>query len=72
MANADGLDGKGRAALAEMLAPRINSMYQLLSRGSETGAELWRMLWSQGHGEAWLDDYEFAEERLEHWRDALS
>ena len=72
LANGYGLDGKGRAALAEMLAPRINSMYQLLARGSETGAELWRMLWSQGHGEAWLDDYEFAEERLEHWRDALS
>ena len=72
LANGYGLDGKARAALAEMLAPRINSMYQLLARGSETGTEPWTTLWSQGHGEAWLDDYEFAEERLERWRDALS
>ena len=72
LANGYGLDGKGRAALAEMLAPRINSMYQLLARGSEMGAEPWRTLWSQGHGEAWLDDYEFTEERLERWRGALS
>jgi Ser/Thr protein kinase RdoA (MazF antagonist) len=60
---ADGyrLSGDQRLELAELLAPRIWSMYTLLEQGHNETVE-WASLWSKGHGEVWRTDAEYAEE----------
>ncbi|HSN02906.1 MAG TPA: phosphotransferase [Acidimicrobiales bacterium] len=70
---ADGydLDGAERLSLAELLAPRIDSMFQHLLRGSEEGVEPWRTLWAQGHGDAWREDRSFTKSKFETWLKAL-
>lgn len=47
------LDEPGRAELADLLVPRIMSMYELLRVGHEQGREPWRRLWVEGHGSTW-------------------
>jgi hypothetical protein len=65
------LDNDDRRALIAMLVPRIRSMYSLLKNGNESGTEPWKTLWSQGHGNAWLEDAAFTEQRIPTWAAAL-
>ena len=59
-----GLSDDQRVELAEMLAPRIWSMYALLEHGHSDTVEPWARLWSEGHGEVWRADAEYAEQHL--------
>lgn len=70
---ADGyrLDQNGRSNLAEMLVPRIMSMYDLLRAGHDLGTQPWARLWAEGHGRVWLDNAEYAERHLEDLREGL-
>ena len=70
---ADGyrLDQNGRSKLAEMLVPRIMSMYDLLREGHDSRTQPWARLWAEGHGRVWLDDAEYAERLLEDLREGL-
>jgi Ser/Thr protein kinase RdoA (MazF antagonist) len=61
-----------RMSLVHLLAPRISAMYDLLRRGHETGEEPWATLWDQGHGQAWLSDAQYVQERTSLWAGALS
>ena len=67
-----GLDEREHPSLVDLLAPRINSMYQLLNRSWVEGVEPWRTLWSEGHGDAWREDHEFVVTRLNSWMGALA
>ncbi len=53
---ADGyrLDERGRSDLADLLVPRIMSMYDLLHEGHRSRAQPWARLWSEGHARVWL------------------
>ena len=62
-----GLDERERLSLVNLLAPRINSMDQLLHRSWVEGVDPWRTLWSEGHGDAWREDHEFVVTRLNWW-----
>jgi len=70
---ADGyrLDQNGRSNLAEMLVPRIMSMYDLLREGHDSGTQPWARLWAEGHGRVWLDNAGYAERHLEDLREGL-
>jgi len=70
---ADGyrLDQNGRSNLAEMLVPRIMSMYDLLREGHDSGTQPWARLWAEGHGRVWLNNAEYAERHLEDLREGL-
>jgi len=70
---ADGyrLDQNGRSDLAEMLVPRIMSMYGLLREGHDSGTHPWAGLWAEGHGRVWLANAEHAERHLEDLRQGL-
>jgi hypothetical protein len=62
LANGYGLSGEQRVQLADMLAPRIWSMYTLLEQGHRNSVQPWATLWSEGHGATWRTDAEYAEE----------
>ena len=66
-----GLDQEGRALLVDMLGPRIQSMYELLRSGHETGTQPWSRLWNEGHGTVWLADAVYVGERQNTWATAL-
>lgn len=70
---ADGyrLDERGRSDLADVLVPRIMSMYELLRDGHHTGTQPWARLWSQGHGRTWLANAAYAQRHQETLRGAL-
>lgn len=55
------LDQSGRDRLAALLVPRIMSMYDLLREGHQTAAQPWARLWSEGHGQAWLNDANYVQ-----------
>lgn len=61
LADGYGLAGDHRVELAEMLAPRIWSMYTLLELGHSDSVEPWARLWSEGHGHVWRTDAEYVE-----------
>jgi hypothetical protein len=65
------LDQSGRNHLADLLVPRIMSMYDLLREGGETGAQPWARLWDEGHGRVWLNNAEFTQRHLSALREAL-
>ncbi len=65
------LDQNGRSNLAEMLVPRIMSMYDLLREGHGLGTQPWARLWVEGHGRVWLDNAEYAERHLKDLREGL-
>lgn len=57
--------------LADMLAPRIWSMYTLPERGHIDSVEPWARLWSEGHGDVWRTDAEHVEKHHELFLAAL-
>lgn len=61
LADGYGLDEQQRRELAELLAPRIRSMYDLLERGHRGGVEPWARLWRDGHGSIWRAHADYAE-----------
>jgi Ser/Thr protein kinase RdoA (MazF antagonist) len=69
--DAYGLDGADRHTLVPMLARRTRSMYDFLRTQSESGAQPWRSLWDEGHGDAWLADTDYIAERESLWERAL-
>ena len=62
LADGYGLSGDHRVELAEVLAPRIWSMYTLLEQGHSVSVEPWATLWSEGHGDIWRTNAEYAEQ----------
>lgn len=60
-----------RDRLADLLVPRIMSMYELLRAGKDIGVQPWARLWDQGHGRAWINDAEYTEQHLGALRAAL-
>ncbi len=69
--NAYQLDEEDREKLVKMLGPRIQSMYELLRSGHESGAEPWSKLWTEGHGKVWLADARYVEQRTALWARAI-
>ncbi len=67
-----GLTDPDRWELVSLLGPRIRSMYVLLRSGHESGTEPWSTLWASGHGDVWLNDALYTEERIALWTDAVS
>lgn len=65
------LDQSGRTQLANLLVPRIMSMYELLRAGGETGAQPWARLWDEGHGGIWLNHGKYTQRHLSAIREAL-
>jgi hypothetical protein len=72
LADGYGLDEVGRRGLADLLVPRITSMFDLLRSGHESGTQPWSRLWSQGHGEVWRADADWARRHLDALREALA
>ena len=67
-----GLDEGGRHQFGALLVPRIRSMYNLLRQGHRLGREPWSRLWCEGHGEIWLADADYVEQRIGLWATALN
>jgi Phosphotransferase enzyme family len=65
------LDQGRRNRLADLLVPRIMSIYDLLREGRDTDAQPWARLWDEGHGRVWLDHAEYTQRHLSALRDAL-
>ncbi len=65
------LDQIGRNQLADLLVPRIMSMYDLLREGRDTGAQPWAQLWEEGHGRVWLNHAEYTQRHLSGLPEAL-
>jgi hypothetical protein len=61
LADGYGLSEEHRVELAELLAPRVWSMYALLEQGHKNSVQPWAKLWSEGHGAAWRADAEYVE-----------
>jgi hypothetical protein len=66
-----GLEVEGRLELIEMLGPRVRSMYEFLRESHANGVEPWSRLWGEGHGDMWLEDAIYVEERRHVWDEAL-
>jgi hypothetical protein len=66
-----GLDEAERHHLVPMLSRRTRSMYAFLREQSGFGTQPWATLWAEGHGDAWLNDTEYIEEREVQWERAL-
>jgi Ser/Thr protein kinase RdoA (MazF antagonist) len=71
---ADGyrLAARPRANLPALLAARARSMYDLLRRSAQTGAEPWAGLYAAGHGEHWGPAADYIDRHLEQWARALT
>ncbi len=68
LADGYGLTQPQRTELADVLVPRVRSMFTLLlEQGRCGGVEPWSRLWREGHGEVWRTDAEY----VEHHRDVL-
>ncbi|MGC1208875.1 MAG: phosphotransferase [Ornithinimicrobium sp.] len=65
------LEQNERTRLADLLVPRIMSMYDLLRDGHETGTQPWARLWDAGHGRVWLNHAEYTERHIDLLRGAL-
>ncbi len=65
------LDQSERDQLADLLVPRIMSMYNLLRNGHATRAQPWARLWGEGHGQVWLHHAEYTQRHLGAIREAL-
>jgi tRNA A-37 threonylcarbamoyl transferase component Bud32 len=65
------LDQGGRNRLADLLVPRIMSMYHLLREGRDRGVQPWARLWDEGHGSVWLDHAEYTQRHLSALREGL-
>jgi hypothetical protein len=74
VALADGyrLDEEGRRSLADLLVPRIRSMFDLLRDGHRRGVDPWGRLWVEGHGRVWWEDAEYVRRHLVDLRAALT
>lgn len=71
LADGYGLDQQGRLDLAELLVPRITSMYDVLLRGHQQQVQPWCGLWEQGHGDIWASHADFTRTHLGTFRAAL-
>lgn len=71
---ADGyrLDDRGRCDLADLLVPRIMSMYDLLEQGYRSGTQPWARLFSEGHGRMWRANATYAQIHRAELRKALT
>lgn len=70
-ADAYGLEESERRRLVPMLGRRARSMHDFLAASAAARREPWTRLWRQGHGEVWLRDSQFTEQRSALWEQAL-
>jgi hypothetical protein len=70
-AGAYGLDESERRRLVPLLGRRTRAMHDFLRTEAALGHSPWTTLWAEGHGEAWLSDAQYIEEREEVWLRAL-
>lgn len=70
-AGAYGLDESERRCLVPLLGRRTRAMYDFLRTEAALGHRPWATLWAEGHGEAWLSDARYVEEREQVWLRAL-
>ena len=70
----DGYDlgGEDRRRLPAVLTARTRAMYDLLERGSRSGAVPWARLWDEGHGVHWGAAADYVEAHGPVWRRWLS
>jgi hypothetical protein len=57
-----GLTEAQRVGLADVLAPRVRSMFTLLQQGARDRVQPWARLWADGHGEVWREDADYVEQ----------
>ncbi|WP_206061171.1 phosphotransferase [Nonomuraea basaltis] len=69
--DAYGLDEAERRRLVPLLARRTRSMHDFLREQAVRDVQPWARLWSEGHGNAWLNDTHYIEHRQELWARAL-
>jgi thiamine kinase-like enzyme len=62
LADGYGTSEDQRRELVRLLRPRTASMHALLEQGHREGVQPWARLWSEGHGETWRRDAEWAAE----------
>ncbi|MFI6480354.1 phosphotransferase enzyme family protein [Nonomuraea sp. NPDC050663] len=70
-ADAYGLDEADRRTLVPMLARRARSMHDFLRDQAAAGVRPWAGLWADGHGQVWLNDAAYTQEREQEWLTAL-
>ncbi len=70
-ADAYGLDERERRALVPLLGRRTRAMHDFLRAQAAQDHQPWTTLWAEGHGEVWLSDAQYIEEREEEWLRAL-
>jgi hypothetical protein len=66
-----GLVAESRLDFVLILGPRIRSMYEFLRESHASGFEPWSSLWLEGHGNAWLEDADYTDDRRIVWQRAL-
>lgn len=70
--DAYGLDDESdRRRIVTLLGPRARSMHGFLADRAEQKIDPWARLWAEGHGEAWRNDADYIDQRLDRWRTAL-
>lgn len=60
-----------RHHLAQLLAPRVRSMYDLLAEGARTGQQPWARLYLEGHGDHWGPTADYLQAHQPIWARAL-
>jgi len=66
------LSGADRVRLPAVLTARTRAMYDLLERGSRSGALPWARLWDEGHGVHWGGAADYVAAHEDAWRHWLS
>jgi hypothetical protein len=66
-----GLGDAWRRRLPDLLGRRTRAMYDLLERGSRTGAQPWARLWAEGHGAHWGGAADYVRAHTVTWRAAV-
>jgi Ser/Thr protein kinase RdoA (MazF antagonist) len=60
-----------RRELPPLIAAHTRAMFDLLSRGAETGEQPWARLYAEGHGDYWGPAADYIERNLRTWARAL-
>jgi hypothetical protein len=71
LVNGYGLGAEGRPKFIRLMGPRIRSMYEFLKESHDRAFEPWNTHWLDGHGDAWLADAAYTDERQSVWQIAL-
>ncbi|MFF2660268.1 phosphotransferase enzyme family protein [Kitasatospora sp. NPDC058032] len=69
--DAYGLDEDERRLLVPLLGRRTRAMHDFLREQAGLGVQPWTRLWQEGHGDTWLANTGYIEQREERWLRAL-